>query len=101
MFHSTFIQALAAMGIFGLIALLVHYYQIGKFMLVNHKLEKSLFLIGYVASQVHGLIDNVQYAVPYSVLIVLFLSVFETSEIKSSFKKENHRYYLIEDEKSS
>ena len=97
MFHSTFVQALAAMGIFGLIALLIHYYQIGKFMLVNHKLEKSLFLIGYVATQVHGLIDNVQYAVPYSVLIVIILSVYETSEVKTSFDKKNHRYYLIEE----
>lgn len=97
MFHSTFMQALAAMGLFGLGALGVHYFQIGKFMLKNFNLEKSLFLIGYIATQVHGLIDNVQYAVPYSVLIVLFLSIYETSEKQTSFDVINNRYHLIEE----
>ncbi|MCF7931525.1 MAG: O-antigen ligase family protein [Acholeplasmataceae bacterium] len=97
MFHSTLIQALATMGLFGLGALFVHYFQIGKFMLKSLNLEKSLFIIGYIATQVHGLIDNVQYAVPYSVLIVLFLSIYETSEKQTSFEVINKRYYLIEE----
>jgi len=97
MFHSTFVQALAAMGLFGLVALFVHYFQIGKFMLVNLNLEKSLFLIGYLASQIHGLIDNVQYAVPYSILMILFLSIYETSEKKTNFVMINHRYHLLDE----
>jgi len=96
MFHSTFIQALAAMGLYGLFALLVHYYQIGTFMLKKLNLEKSLFLIGYLATQIHGLIDNVQFSVPYSILIVLFLASWETSELETSFTLVNHRYHIIE-----
>lgn len=96
MYHSTFIQALAAMGLFGLIALLIHYFQIVKFVFKHPTLEKFLFLIGYLASQAHGLIDNVQYAVPYSVLIVLFLSVFETAQIPSKFESIQYRYHLLE-----
>jgi len=96
MFHSTFIQALAAMGLYGLFALFVHYYQIGNFMIRKLNLEKSLFLIGYLATQIHGLIDNVQFSVPYSSLIVLFLATWETSELETSFTLVNHRYHIIE-----
>lgn len=96
MYHSTFIQALAAMGLFGLSALLVHYYQISHFIFKNPTLEKYLFLIGYIASQAHGLIDNVQYAVPYSILIALILAIFETSEVQTRFENINHRFHYIE-----
>ena len=95
MYHSTFIQALAAMGLFGLISLLIHYFQIARYFLTNFTLEKSLFIIGYIASQTHGLIDNVQYAVPYSVIIVILLAVFESSEKKTSFELVNKRYHLL------
>jgi hypothetical protein len=94
MYHSTLVQALAAMGIFGLTALLIHYFQIVKYVFKHPTLEKFLLLIGYLASQAHGLIDNVQYAVPYSVLIVLFLAVFETSEKQTSFDQIGHRYHF-------
>jgi len=97
MFHSTIIQTIATMGLFGVAALLTHYYQIGTFMFKKINLEKSLFIIGYVATQVHGLIDNVQYAIPYSVMLVLLLSIYETAEKESSFEMINHRYHLIED----
>jgi len=96
MFHSTFIQALASMGLYGLVALLVHYYQVGSFMMRKLNLEKSLFLIGYLATQIHGLIDNVQFSVPYSVLIVLFLATWENSDVESSFENLERRYHLIE-----
>ena len=96
MYHSTIVQALAAMGLFGLIALLVHYYQIAIYMLKKITLEKYLFLIGYIASQVHGLIDNVQYAVPYSIIIVMVLALFETSQKETSFELVNQRFHYIE-----
>lgn len=95
MYHSTLVQSLAAMGIFGFLALLVHYFQVFKYMIKDITLEKYLFLIGYLASQAHGLIDNVQYAVPYSIMIVIILAVFETSEIKSSFKEMDQKYHLL------
>jgi O-antigen ligase len=76
--------------------LFVHYYQIGNFMIRKLNLEKSLFLIGYLATQIHGLIDNVQFSVPYSSLIVLFLATWESSELETSFTLVNHRYHIIE-----
>lgn len=97
MYHQTFIHTLATMGLFGLAALLVHYFQIAKYTFKDITLEKYLFIIGYIASQVHGLIDNVQFSVPYSVLIVLILALFETSEKKTSFELVNRRYFLIEE----
>ena len=96
MYHQTFIHALATMGLFGLAALFVHYYQIIKYFFRNVTFEKYLFIIGYIATQVHGLIDNVQFSVPYSVLIVLILAVFETSEKKTSFELIKNRYFNIE-----
>ncbi|RJX25054.1 MAG: O-antigen ligase domain-containing protein [Acholeplasma sp.] len=96
MYHSTIVQSLAAMGIFGFLALLFHYFQIAKYVFKHPTLEKFLFLIGYLASQAHGLIDNVQYAVPYSVLIVIILAVFETSEKTTSFESKKYRYHFIE-----
>jgi len=95
MYHSTLIQALAAMGLFGFLALLLHYTQILTYIFKHPTLEKFLFLIGYFASQVHGLIDNVQYAVPYSILIVLFLSIFETAPRQTHFESIDYRYHLI------
>ena len=94
MYHSTIIQTLATMGLFGLVALLVHYFQVFKYVFEDMSLEKKLFLIGYLASQVHGLIDNVQYAVPYSVLIVIFFAVWETAGRQTAFVPDS-RYYLV------
>jgi len=96
MYHSTIVQALAAMGLFGLGALLFHFYQVFRYMLVKLTLEKSLFLIGYISTQIHGLIDNTQYSVMYSVLIVLFLSVWETAPKQTSFELINYKYHLVE-----
>lgn len=95
MYHSTIVHALAAMGLFGFGALIIHYYQVFKYMFVRLSLEKSLFLIGYLATQIHGLIDNTQYSVMYSVLVLLFLSIWETSPKQTIFKLNNHRYHLL------
>ncbi len=96
MFHDTFVQVLATTGLFGLFALGIQYVQIGKFMFRNVTLEKSLFLIGFAATQIHGLVENVQFAIPYSIIILLMLSIFETSEKSTSFEIINHRYHFIE-----
>lgn len=95
MYHSTIFQALAAMGLFGLAALIVHYVQIFKYFLRDLKFEKSIFMIGYIATQVHGLVENVQYSVPYSILIVFTLLMFETSKEKTLFHLVDKRYELI------
>lgn len=92
MYHSTLIQALAAMGIFGLIALLIHYFQVFSVLFNNFTLEKQLIFIGYIATQVHGLIDNVQYSVPYSFLIVFIFVMIEKADIPSVFKRDGRKF---------
>jgi O-antigen ligase len=92
MYHSTLVQSLAAMGIFGLFALLVHYFQVITFFFKKITLEKSLFIIGYAAAQIHGLIDNVQYAVPFSLLMVIIFALWEKSEKDTLFDIKDHRY---------
>jgi O-antigen ligase len=92
MYHSTLVQSLAAMGIFGLFALLVHYVQVITFFFKHITLEKSLFIIGYAAAQIHGLIDNVQYAVPFSLLMVIIFALWEKSEKDTIFDMKDHRY---------
>ena len=92
MFHSTIIQVLATMGLFGLLALLVHYFQIFKMFYTNFTFEKQLILIGYIATQMHGLIDNVQFSVPYSFIIVILFPIIENAVKPTIFKKENGKY---------
>ncbi|MCK9234892.1 MAG: O-antigen ligase family protein [Acholeplasmataceae bacterium] len=91
MYHSTPIQALAAMGSFGMVALLIHYYQVFSFYIRRISFEKWLFLIGYLASQAHGLIDNVQYAVPYSIIMVVVFALWENAP-KTDFTLLKGRY---------
>jgi O-antigen ligase len=95
MFHSTIIQVLAAMGLFGLIALVIHYIQITKFIKRNYSFEVILFMIGYLATQIHGLIENVQFSVPYSILIAVILSVYETNEHKTEFELSSINHYAL------
>jgi O-antigen ligase len=95
MYHSTPVQSLATMGLFGFAALMVHYVQVATFFFKKITLEKSLFIIGYLASQIHGLIDNVQYAVPYSLIMVIFFAIWENSEKETDFNIVHLRYELI------
>lgn len=92
MYHSTLFQAIAAMGLFGLFALIIHYKQLFTFFIKDITFEKHLFLIGFIATQVHGLIENVQYSVPYSVLIAIILALFENAVTKTQFDMIDGRY---------
>ena len=87
MYHSTIIHVLATMGLFGLFALLFHYYQVFSVLFNKISLEKKLIMFGYIATQIHGLIDNVQFSVPYSFLIVFIFVIIETSDIDTILKK--------------
>lgn len=94
MYHSTIIQVLATMGLFGLFALLVHYYQIFDLLYDHFTLEKQLIFIGYVATQLHGLLDNVQFSVPYSLIIVMIFPIIETAKKQTVFKKDGRKFIV-------
>lgn len=92
MFHSTIIHVLATMGIFGLIALLVHYYQMFKLMFEHWSLEMRLICVAFIAVQIHGLVDNVQFSVPYSFLIAMLFPLLENTSITTRFIKEKRAF---------
>lgn len=92
MYHSTIIHVLATMGIFGLIALLVHYYQIFKLMFDQWSLEMKLIFVAIVAVQIHGLIDNIQFSVPYSFLVAMLFPLIENTSVKTVFVKKGRTY---------
>lgn len=96
MYHSTIVQTFAAMGLFGFIALCVHYIQVASFFFRSITLEKSLFMIGYLASQIHGIIDNVQYVVAYSVILIIIFSIWENSNTQTEFDIIQGRYQLVD-----
>lgn len=88
MYHSTIIHVLATMGVFGLIALLIHYYQVFTYIFEHWSLEMRLFLVAFIAVQIHGLVDNVQFSVPYSFLIAMLFPLLENTSVKTLFRKE-------------
>ncbi len=92
MYHSTIIHVLATMGIFGLVALLVHYFQVFKLLFDNWSLESKLILVAFIAVQIHGLIDNIQFSVPYSFLVAMLFPLLENSPIKTYFIKTGRTY---------
>ncbi|MFU8792558.1 MAG: O-antigen ligase family protein [Acholeplasmataceae bacterium] len=93
MFHSTFIHVLATMGLFGLFALMVHYKEVFTVFLKDATLEKKLIMVGYIATQIHGLIDNVQFSVPFSVWIVMVFAMIETAPKSTVFKRVKYVYH--------
>jgi O-antigen ligase len=95
MFHSTIIHVLATMGLFGLGALILHYKEVLGVFIRNITLEKKLLLAGYGAVQIHGLVENVQFSVQFSVLVVLIFSIIETSKAPTIFKKVDREYLLL------
>ncbi len=92
MYHSTIIHVLATMGIFGLIALLIHYYQIFKLIFDGWSLEMRLLFVSFIAVQIHGLIDNIQFSVPYSLLIAMLFPLIENTNVKTHFKKTGRTF---------
>ena len=96
MYHSTIIHVLATMGIFGLIALLVHYYQVFRIIFDNWSLEMRLILVAFIAVQIHGLVDNIQFSVPYSFLVAMLFPLLENTSIKTGFIKNGRTFQYHE-----
>ncbi len=96
MYHSTIIHVLATMGIFGLIALLVHYFQIFNLFFDNWSLEMRLILVAFIAVQIHGLIDNIQFSVPYSFLVAMLFPLIENTPVKTHFIRTGRTFHFDE-----
>lgn len=76
-FHSTFFQVLATGGIFGMLVLGFHLFVVYKlFRNIRSKTILWPILVTYVLTQIHGLIDNTQYMVFYTIsTLTIFLMI--------------------------
>ena len=75
-FHSTLMETLAVGGVFGVIALLVHFIE--KYYAIYKTKDKLLFttmLIGFLVVDIHGMIDNTYHMYYYMVPLVIILAV--------------------------
>lgn len=82
-YHSTFFHTLAIMGIFGVLAVIINWYESFVIMVKRIGLEKWLILIGFIGSQAYGMIDITQHAAFYMILLVTQLSVIEKSSVRT------------------
>ena len=92
MFHSTIIQTIATMGLFGLVALIIHYKEVFTLFFKQHTFEKKIIFVGYLSVQIHGLIDNVMFSLPFMILMILIFSSFENAKLKTLFDKKGQIY---------
>ncbi len=83
-FHSTLFHTMAVMGSFGLIALVVYFYQTYRLMIEKRKFEVLFIMIGVTVTQIHGLIDNTQFMLVYTfITIILMVSIENNTQIET------------------
>ncbi len=83
-YHSTFFHVLATGGIFGIAALIFHFVQIG--LLFKRKpmdVAKYALLFTYLVTQAHGMVDNTQWMVHYTIVTLLVFSVLDVAYLAS------------------
>lgn len=87
-YHSTFFQTLATMGIVGIVLMFIHFIQ--KYWLLFKK--KGLFatymLIGFICVDVYGMIDNTYHMYYYMIVLVIILGIIENINCKEEVENE-------------
>lgn len=76
-YHSTFFQVLATGGVVGILILIYHFYELSKIFIKNHSTIVNGFLFAYLLTQLHGLMDNTQYMIHYSIVTFITFAVIE------------------------
>lgn len=77
-YHSTIFQVLATGGIFGILILIYHWYQIGLLLRKNIKIKAvSAFIFTLILTGIHGLFDNTQYMLHYSIVTYAAFAVID------------------------
>lgn len=99
-FHSTLFHTLAVMGTFGIFSLLAYLKQLLRFFINNRHFEKNLIGIGFLVTQIHGLVDNTMYMLVYMVVSIVILVSLENTYTRSIRPKcllrrhKNHLYRI-------
>lgn len=79
-------QVLATGGVVGIGALIYQFVCIGRIFIKNIRFKAvSAFLLTYVLSQLHGLLDNTQYMIHFSVITYITFAVFDNLGNKDDF----------------
>lgn len=77
-YHSTIFQVLATTGLFGFFVLIHQFICIGRLFVKNIRFKAvSAFMLTYLLSQIHGLVDNTQYMVHFSIITYIVFAVFD------------------------
>lgn len=83
-YHSTFFHTIAVMGIFGLIAVIINWWESFIIMCKKISLEKWIILVGFISSQAYGMVDITQHAAFYMSLLTIQLLVIEKSSVRTT-----------------
>lgn len=84
-YHSTFFHVLATGGILGIILLGYHWIKVFQIFKKNFHLKISLILLlGLVITQFHGLFDNTQYMIHFSIYTYIMFAVLENTNINEN-----------------
>lgn len=84
-YHSTIIHTLAVMGIFGMISVIINWYESFYIMFKKINFEKMIIFSGFISTFIVGMMDITQHAVFFMPIIIFNLLVME----KANFEKDN------------
>lgn len=76
-FHSTFFETIATMGILGLLVLCLHFYQKYKIVLKNFDLLAAFILLSYISTDLYGMLDNTYHMYYYMIFLCVFMASYE------------------------
>ena len=78
-FHSTFFECLATLGIVGVLALGLHFFERYKQLKLLDKKEMFYILIGFIIVDLYGLIDNTYGMYYFMIPIVIIMAAFDSN----------------------
>ncbi len=96
-FHSSIFQTLAISGIFGFVSFII--YMMSSFILFIKKMNYHVMflLFSWIATTLHGLVDNTTHMVIYTILsIFIFNAIENEGTSKRPYAKKDQFYYLLQ-----
>lgn len=82
-YHSTFFHTLAIMGIYGIIAVAINWWESFIIMCRKISLEKWIILVGFISSQAYGMVDITQHAAWYMSILTIQLLAIEKPTVRT------------------
>lgn len=89
-FHSTFFETIAAMGIIGFFILCLHFFQKYRTTFKKFDLLAAFILLSYITTDIYGMLDNSYHMYYYMIPLCIFMAVYERH-----FELENNKIETI------